>query len=268
MTYQEIFDKLWELHSNQNPSAKAIRNLFIQQGEDVENDHIAYRTFSDKRVNIEVLAKPFENVGYKPVATYHFKEKKLRAVHFENPEIKNAPRVFISELKLDECSEFIQNSVSDLLNNCKQSLFNKEDLILSQAIWGRVSYNTYLKIREESEYAAWLYVYGFRPNHFTVSINSLKKIDSIQELNQFIKDNGYILNSSGGEIKGSPESLLEQSSTMADIIEVEFIEGIYKIPACYYEFAKRYPDEEGKLFSGFIASSADKIFESTDFYKK
>lgn len=268
MTYREIFEKLWELNASQTPSAKAIKKLFTEQGEEVVNDHIAYRTFSDKRVNIEVLAKPFVNIGYKPISTYHFKEKKLRAVHYENPDIKDAPRVFISELKLDECSKFIQNTVSEILDSCLQNIFLKEDLILSQAVWGRVSYKTYLKLREESEYAAWLYVYGFRPNHFTISINSLKKIDTIQELNQFIKDSGYKLNSSGGEIKGSPSSLLEQSSTLADIIEVRFIEGTYKIPACYYEFAKRYHDENGQLFSGFIASSADKIFESTDFYKK
>ena len=50
-------------------------------------------------------------------------------------------------------------------------------------------------------------------------------------------------------------------------IDMEFIEGKHSVPACYYEFAKRYPDKEGKLYSGFIAKSADKIFESTNFYK-
>ena len=76
------------------------------------------------------------------------------------------------------------------------------------------------------------------------------------------------MNSSGGEIKGTPEELLQQSSIMANHINVEFKEGVYSIPGCYYEFAQRYPDETGKLYSGFIAKSADKIFESTNFYKK
>jgi hypothetical protein len=48
-------------------------------------------------------------------------------------------------------------------------------------------------------------------------------------------------------------------------VEVSFSEGIFTIPGCYYEFARRYPDADGKLFSGFIAGSADKIFESTDY---
>ncbi len=30
------------------------------------------------------------------------------------------------------------------------------------------------------------------------------------------------------------------------------------------EFARRYPAADGRLYSGFVAKSADKIFESTD----
>ena len=77
-----------------------------------------------------------------------------------------------------------------------------------------------------------------------------------------------MLNDAGGEIQGNPEELLEQSSIKAGIISVKFREGIFEIPGCYYEFARRYPDTDGKLYSGFIAKSADKIFESTNFYKK
>jgi hypothetical protein len=48
-------------------------------------------------------------------------------------------------------------------------------------------------------------------------------------------------------------------------MEVEFADGqMHAVPTCYYEFAKRYPDASGKLFQGFVATSADKIFESTD----
>ncbi|MCK5469078.1 MAG: DUF1338 family protein, partial [Cyclobacteriaceae bacterium] len=56
----------------------------------------------------------------------------------------------------------------------------------------------------------------------------------------------------------------EQSSTIAYNKEISFSDGNYLIPACYYEFALRYPQSDGNLFRGFIAGSADKIFESTD----
>jgi hypothetical protein len=268
MTYKEIFTRLWQIHSNQNPSAKKVYELFINEGEIVDNDHVAFRTFSDLRVNVEVMARIFEVVGYQAKEEYHFETKKLRAKHYENPKIKGAPKIFISELKLNKCSDFLQTTIKKLLDKQKDEVYTSKELVFSAAIWGKVSYATYLKIRQESEYAAWLYVYGFRPNHFTVSINSLKKYDTIEKVNQFIKENGFTLNASGGEIKGSPELLLQQSSIMADVIEVEFEEGVYEIPACYYEFAKRFKDKNGKLYNGFHAMSADKIFESTDFYEK
>jgi hypothetical protein len=117
---------------------------------------------------------------------------------------------------------------------------------------------------EESEYAAWVAAFGFRPNHFTVSVNDLKQFSGIAEVNQFVKDNGFTLNTSGGEIKGTPESFLEQSSTMANSVEVEFSNEKRVIPSCFYEFAQRHPLPNGQLFKGFIAASADKIFESTN----
>jgi hypothetical protein len=122
----------------------------------------------------------------------------------------------------------------------------------------------YETLRRESEYAAWLAAFGFRANHFTVDVNALKTFESLGELNRFLKDQGHRLNTSGGEIKGSPEDLLEQSSTLAGEVEVRFSDGRKRIPACYYEFARRYPGPDGKLFTGFVAKSADKIFQSTD----
>jgi len=67
---------------------------------------------------------------------------------------------------------------------------------------------------------------------------------------------------------GTKKELLQQSSIMAEKIKVDFNEGVYEIPGCYYEFAIRYPDKDGNLYNGFIAKSADKIFESTNFYNK
>lgn len=268
MNAKEIFNKLWKDYTEQNPSAKKVYDLFSNEGEDVQNDHIAFRTFDDKRVNIDVLAKPFLKAGYEEKGEYHFEQKHLYAKHFEHKDDTSMPRVFISELITEDFSKFLQEKVAEIINQIPSNLLESDELIHSGRQWDRPSYENYQKLREESEYAAWLYVYGFRANHFTVSINALKKFDSIYKVNQFLKDNGFLMNDSGGEVKGKPEDLLEQSSIKSEIIKVDFQEGTYEIPACYYEFAKRYPDERGNLYSGFIAKSADKIFESTDYYKK
>lgn len=264
---QEIFDKLWADYISQNPAAKQVYDLFISQGEEVLNDHIAFRTFNDPRVNIDVMASEFLSAGYEYKGSYNFEEKKLNARHYEHKEFKDAPRVFISELRTEEFSSFLQDKVKEMLDKIPQEYLNNGELIYKGALWGIPSYETYLKLREESEYAAWVYVYGFRANHFTVSINGLKKFTTVEDVNQFIEQNGFKINDSGGRVKGTPQELLEQSSTMAAKIPVEFVEGTYEIPSCYYEFAKRYPDTDGKLYSGFIAKSADKIFESTNFYQ-
>ena len=268
MKTQEIFDRLWNDYSNQNPSAKKIKQLFENEGENVINDHIAFRTYNDPRINVDVLSKIFIKAGYVEKGQYHFEEKKLFAKHYELENDPMAPRIFISELQLEKCSDYLQFKVKEKIDEITDSVLNSDEIIFSGTSWSKPSYEVYTKLREESEYAAWLYVYGFRTNHFTVSVTHLKKLNAMEKVNEFLKSNGFIINSSGGEIKGTPSELLEQSSIMADIVKVDFEEGTYAIPACYYEFAKRYKDENGQLYSGFIAKSADKIFESTNFYEK
>jgi hypothetical protein len=256
-----IFDRLWSDYTLQNPSVKAVYELFVRHGEAVENDHIAFRTYDNPRINIDVLARVFIDAGYVYKGDYHFVQKRLYAKHYE---MEGGPRVFISQLITGDFSPFLQQKVKEMVDAIPANIIASDDLIYSGCVWGTPSYEVYEKLREESEYAAWLYVNGFRANHFTVSINSLKKFDTIQKVNELIKDNGFKINDSGGEVKGTPAELLEQSSTRSEMIQIEFKEGVKEIPGCYYEFAKRYPDADGKLYSGFIAKSADKIFESTD----
>jgi len=261
----QIFDQLWEQYSRENPSAEKIFKLFESVGERVVNDHVAFRTSDDPRVNIEALSQSFTGLGYKPAGDYYFKDKKLKAIHYELPGEPEAPRVFISELILEEFSDDLQKILLAQLNAEPLELFSSPDLLLHGKLGPAISFETYQSLRQESEYAAWLYAFGYRANHFTVSINYLQGFERIEAVNDFLKEHGHVLNGSGGEIKGSPGQLLEQSSTLADRVDVRFTEGLRSIPGCYYEFALRYPDKQGRMFSGFIAGSADRIFESTDF---
>ena len=268
MKLNAIFDRLWNDYSTRNPSVSKIHNLLKNEGENIVNDHIAFRTLDLPGINIETLSAPFLNNGYQPAGQYDFPEKHLFARHFEIPGDAKAPRIFISQLILKDCSPIVGETLNDVFKNVDmEKLKKKDEIIFAGQIFFPLSYTVYDRLRKESEYAAWFYVYGFRANHFTVSVNDLKKYNSIVKLNEFLKNNGFILNSSGGEIKGTPAELLQQSSTMGDLIKISFIEGDYEVPSCYYEFAQRYPDSDGKLYSGFIAKSADKIFESTNLYQ-
>jgi hypothetical protein len=242
MDLELIFKKLWKMYTSQNPAVQEVYDLFMAEGERVVNDHIAFRTFDDPRVSIDVLAKPFLTNGYIEKGTYHFEEKKLFARHFELPGNPEAPRVFISELMTGHFSKFLQETIQRVTGQIPGPLLSSEELIFSGRTWGKPSFEVYNKLKEESEYAAWVYVFGFCANHFTVSVNHLKKHDSIEKVNSLLKANGFLINDSGGEIKGTPKELLEQSSIKSGIISVEFTEGAFKIPGCYYEFARSYPD--------------------------
>lgn len=261
-TIDQLLSLMWEDYIKLNPNAQKIVELFESRGDKVVNDHIALRTFNLDKVNIDVLAKPFLEGGYKEGGDYHFEEKKLYAKHFQHSD-ESKPKIFISQLLVEKFSDSLQNTVKELVDSISQDLVGRFDFTCAGRPWN-IESKTYEKLMEESEYAAWLSAIGYKPNHFTVYINKLKSLENIEDLNQFLKDNNFALNASGGEVKGSPEVYLEQSSTLADKVEVEFSDKKMVIPSCYFEFAKRYPLEDGTLYQGFVAKSADKIFESTN----
>ena len=260
--FDTFMQTMWSDYVQINPQAQKIFQLFTQAGETVINDHIALRTFKHPKLGISSLARTFVKFGYQQSEQeYFFTEKKLYARHFEHPE--GLPKIFISELELDKVSPFLRETITNCIDQIPEERIQQDNFVFSGKHWV-TNYSTYLKLAAESEYASWVYAYGFRPNHFTVSINHLKNFTEIKRLNDFIKMNNFRLNAAGGEVKGTPAELLEQSSTMAGEIQIQFGDGVYPIPGCYYEFAKRYPMLNGRLYQGFIAKSADKIFESTN----
>ncbi len=257
-----LFNVLWQDYIKVTPTALKIHELLgSKEHEDIVNDHIALRTFDIERVNLEKLSLHFKALGYQECGKYYFKEKKLLAKHYEHPDVI-APKVFISQLLLSEFSIILQELVKKFMRSVDDKAVYSQGFLSSGRHWD-IDTKTYELLRRESEYAAWLYVWGFRANHFTVSVNHLKAFDSLEEVNVALKNAGFQLNSVGGEIKGSPELFLEQSSTLADEVLVEFSDKSIVIPSCFYEFALRYVTPKGTLFSGFVEASANQIFEST-----
>ncbi|NAW59199.1 MULTISPECIES: DUF1338 domain-containing protein [unclassified Vibrio] len=262
MTPAVLFQSLWNDYIHRLcPSADKVHQL-LQEDEPLINDHIALRTFNVAPLGIDTLAKPFLALGYTPCGDYVFESKKLVAKHYEHPDPLQ-PKVFISELKVEECSPALQAIVANLVAQVDAAALEGEAFLYGGRLW-QLSYADYQTLAKESEYASWLAAHGYGANHFTVSVNQLKAFDEVQQVNDHLRQAGFTINTSGGEVKGSPDVLLEQSSTMADKVVVQFSEGSEIIPGGFYEFAKRYPMADGQLYPGFVAASADKIFESTD----
>ena len=66
---------------------------------------------------------------------------------------------------------------------------------------------------------AWVATFGFIVNHFTISVTDCKSFDNLEQVNALLKENGYRINDSGGEIKGSVGQGLEQSSILAEDVD-------------------------------------------------
>ena len=257
----ELFKNIWQNYIEVTPSAEKIHQL-LGTGSDLINDHVAYRTFNIEKVGIDKLAQHLIALGYKEGGEYHFEAKKLYAKHFEHSD-KTLPKVFISELLVEEFSPNVQKIIHNLVDSLDESVIEDQSFLFSGKKWS-ISSTDYQTLLAESEYAAWLAAWGYRANHFTVSINHLANYDHLEDINITLKSAGFTLNGTGGEIKGCSEVKLEQSSTIADKVNVAFSDKTIEIPSCFYEFAKRYPAQDGELYSGFVAASADKIFESTN----
>ncbi|WP_337881335.1 DUF1338 domain-containing protein [Rheinheimera sp.] len=260
---KDLFDNLWQNYLDVTPSAEKIHQILgSTQQDDVINDHIALRTFNIDKVGLDKLAAHFLALGYTEGGEYHFEAKKLYAKHYEHQD-PSLPKVFISELLLEKCSPELQAIVRQLVDQIPAEAVTADNFLYSGRHW-QIDQASYETLLAESEYAAWMSVWGYRANHFTVSVNALSNFETLESVNQALKDAGFALNTSGGEIKGTPEVLLEQSSTLADEAPVHFTDGSRNIPSCFYEFARRYPMANGQLYGGFVAASADKIFESTN----
>ena len=265
MSVTALLDALWADYVATTPQAERIHRLLAGRGEVVLNDHIALRTFGMKGIGIDALARPFEANGWVVQPDhYRFEDKKLVARYWQHPD-PQLPKVFISELNVYDLSASSTQIIENLVSELPAGFAERADLPYAGRPW-RVRKAEYESLLRESEYAAWVAAFGFRVNHFTVNVNALTTFPDLLSLNAFLLEHGFTLNESGGAIKGTPADRLEQSSTRADEIEVDFADATMRIPSCYYEFARRYPVDPatGELFHGFVPKSADKIFESTD----
>jgi len=256
----DFYTTLWQQYIAICPQALSIHHLFEREGEVLVNDHVAFRTFANSPISLDYLEPEILALGYQYFDSYQFKEKKLTArcyIHANSPT-----KIFISQFHWHELSSDGQRIIKKLIKSINAEILPR---LSSGRLWLLPSYQDYLTLLDQSEYAAWLSIWGLRANHFTLFINKLKKYTSISNVVELLLLHHYKLNSSGGIIKGKKEQLLIQASTLADKQTVKFDDGTEQlVSTCYYEFAERFKQADGKLYQGFIAANADKIFESTD----
>ena len=268
----------WE----KTPSAEAAISqveAWLPEAE-VGFDHFAFRSYGIGSVGISSIAQWFLDLGYTDGGALNFEKKKLRARWYKPPS-PELPRIFVSELKVEEMSAKTQSIINKYagVGVPGSTALGKYGLVtgfLGVTPWPAPSLEEYQTLAEESEYAAWVLVNGYALNHTTIAVHRLAGFEGgIEALNKYLKEQGLKLSQEGGETKVSLDGLLLQSSTIADGMEFTFEGGESLIvPGSYVEFAERLvlpeyaslkPEEveEWHRRDGFEAASADKIFEST-----
>jgi Domain of unknown function (DUF1338) len=262
-------------------AAMREERLIGSRGE-IENDHIAFRTFGVPNHGIASLEPIFLHYGYERRDRYVFAAKRSTAFWYSPPS-PEYPRIFLSELRVEELSPENQRLIAAFVDEPASTSIDSLDLDDSAAVdaflqrpFRRVpTVAEYELLAQESEYASWTLMHRHALNHFTIGVHGLPDgFNTLLAFNAFLVRHGLLLNDAGGVIKQSADGLLLQSSTVATLIEAEFVDGIRLIPGAYLEFAERrvlpqfahLPQKEitrACLRDGFEAENADKIFEST-----
>lgn len=291
-TLDFVLDGLMRRYRERVPDVQRVVQCLVRDGliasaDDIENDHIAFRTMGVPQLGIRSFEKIFLHYGYQRRDPYFFPGKKLDAFWYAPPTDRH-PRIFISELRVGDLSAEAQRIILSYTDEVKADPVDRlnlddgaaVDAFLHQPLWRTPLWSDYQRLAEESEYAAWVIYNRYYLNHFTVSVHNLPPgYNTIDEFNVYLERNGFRLNDAGGKAKHSPDGLLIQSSTIAEMVEATFDDGhggsiVQRISGSYVEFAERrvlpeyasLPAEQIRRQhrrDGFEAQNADKIFEST-----
>ncbi|SEW50252.1 DUF1338 domain-containing protein [Chitinophaga arvensicola] len=285
---KDILHGLMERYQQRVPDVSAVIAAMIKEGmirhaDDIENDHIAFRTMGVPQLGVQSLEKIFLHYGYTKMEQYHFPGKKLDAWWYAPPE-PQYPRIFISELRVNDLSpaaqqiihSYTREVITDPVNALNLDDATAVDTFLHSSLWRTPTLADYKALAAESEYAAWVIYNRYYLNHFTVSVHNLPEgYNTVADFNQFLEKHGFHLNDAGGKIKTSPDGNLLQSATVAGMITATFAGGeTFPIAGSYVEFAERkvlpqfahLPAQDIRREhrrEGFEAGNADKIFEST-----
>ncbi|WP_097128636.1 DUF1338 domain-containing protein [Spirosoma fluviale] len=292
-TLDAVLDGLMSRYSERVPDVHKVIDAMIatgiiQSAEEIENDHIAFRTMGVPNMGLASFGKIFAHYGYERRDEFNFIGKKLTA-YWYSPPAPHYPRIFVSELRVHELSDKAQRIIHNYTDTVTSDPVDSLDLddaeavdrFLHQPLWQTPTLADYQTLLAESEYAAWVIYNRYYLNHFTISVHNLKPgYNTIDEFVAFLESNGLRLNSAGGTIKVSPDGGLRQASTVAQMIDAEFA-GVagspadtFRIAGSYVEFAERRILPEFQHLpadqitrqhrrEGFETGNADKIFEST-----
>lgn len=292
----QLLERLWTQYLYRVSYARKYVDLVTQKGGKVVNDHIAFRTFNthtgEQPEGIRAIRHLLNFLDYKPVETYIFKKKKLKAIHFEHPDAL-FPKIFVSQLEVEQLPDWARAIINDAVRDTPYILSDRslellamlkkegkipkiaaEGLVIDleqyfRRPWQPPRKEDVLKLNDVSQYAAWTLLHGNSVNHFTAFINhqNVKEWPDLETTCNGLAAAGVPMKDS---IEGQKGSKLQQSATQAVKVDVDVLgeDGPEKITwtYAYYELAERnFIEENGerKLFTGFLGEQASHLFDMT-----
>ncbi len=263
MKATQFFEALFQDYTRIAPQAGQILASVEERFGEVQNDHVAFRTFSLEPIRGSELEDAFFDMGYTRHRPYAVPDKHLSAFSYV-PRSAEDPLIFLSEFDVATLPPHLERWVENAISVVRDKNLSPMELLRCGRMWSMPDYQTYRELEKHSPYAAWLSVWGLCANHFTIALHNLPTTPSLEDVVAHVQAQGWTMNTEGGLYKGTPADLLEQASTMAELLDVTFSDGsVHAVPSCYYEFARRYPDASGEFYKGFVPQSATHIFEST-----
>jgi hypothetical protein len=299
LTLNALYETLWARYKTRVPYAARYQGLIEIRGGKVQNDHIAFRTFNcnvgGQPPGVDAMGRIFTALGYRQKDRYVFTDKKLTAWHWEHKTDPKNPKIFISQLEVDqlppETVQLITKAVagapdlvsavdSDMLKLIAQGKrmdrHSSDDLAHRLAgffvrPWQPPLRSTVEKVNAVSQYAAWTLLHGNSVNHFTAYINEqgAKGLNDIVETAEALRAAGVPMKP---DFEGEYGSKLRQTSTVAiledcDVAEADGSKGKLNWSYAYYELAERGevqgPNGEYSRFQAFLGEQATNLFEMT-----
>ena len=291
-----IIDRLWKQYIERVPYAKQYVDLVAQKGGKIVIDHIAFRTFNahtgEQPEGIRAIRHILNFLEYKQVSKYSFPKKKLKATHFEHPD-DSFPKIFVSQLEVNELPEWTQTMINASVNSTLYLLSDKslellrilerngtlpveaveylvDDLVnYFRRPWNIPLKDDVLKINDVSQYGAWVLLHGNSVNHFAAFINyqDVKEWPDLETTGNALAEAGVPMKE---HIEGESGGKLQQTATLAvkDEVKVKGETGIEQMiwTYAYFELTQRnFIGEDGtqKLFSGFVEAQANHLFDMT-----
>lgn len=293
----KLINELWKNYANEVEHAKVISNILLEKKKKVVFDHFAVIDLPSENTGISTLSQIFSCLGFIVQGRDYLPEKQNEFLWMveQDASYKLAdsvlPQVVVADFWLSELPISIRKIVEKYTNQIKVTPLPTIQRLTGQAYlgnldaanellsllinyfngreWDLPTFSDFKAVHEANELLAWVLLFGRKPNHFTISVHLLGGFTSLADFHSFVSSHvNFTFNEQGGTIKGNQQGVV-QSSTMADLIKVQLVDGDITIRDRFVEFIWRYPKNSfgqdvmwDDFYTGFIAKNANRVIES------